>query len=73
MILSLALKTATDELKEMFFRNMSRRTAEPVREEMDFLGPVRLDDVEGAQGALVGVIERLEREGKIVRGEDVVE
>ncbi len=46
--LSVALKGATDEVKEMIFANMSKRMAEMLREDMDFMGPVRLRDVEEA-------------------------
>lgn len=64
--LSLALKTASPELKEKFFRNMSKRASELVREEMEFLGPVRLSDVEAAQQAVVDAVRRLEEQGELL-------
>ena len=64
--LSLALKTASPELREKFFRNMSQRAAERVREEMELLGPVRVADVEGAQESIVEEILRLEEAGELV-------
>ncbi len=47
--LSVALKGSTDEVKEVIFANMSKRMAEMLREDMEFMGPVRLRDVEEAQ------------------------
>lgn len=63
--LSLALKTAASELKEKFFKNMSTRAVELVKEEMEFMGPVRLADVESAQQAIVDVVQRLKDEGRL--------
>ena len=64
--LSLALKTASPELKEKYFKNMSKRAAEIIREEMEFMGPVRLADVESAQMAIVDVVRRLEEQGELI-------
>jgi len=64
--LSLALKTASPELRDKFFRNMSKRAAELVQEEMEFMGPVRLTDVESAQQAIVDVVRRLEEQGELI-------
>jgi len=64
--LSYALKTANDELKEKIFKNMSQRAGEMLKEEMDYLGPVRLRDVEEAQQEIVNTIRRLEEEGEII-------
>ena len=64
--LAIALKGATDEVKEMIFANMSKRMAEMLREDMDFMGPVRLRDVEEAQQKIVNVIRKLEETGEIV-------
>ncbi|MBA2849815.1 flagellar motor switch protein FliG [Thermosulfuriphilus ammonigenes] len=72
--LKLALKTAPEELKEKFFRNMSERAAQMLKEDLEIMGPVRLRDVEQAQQAIIKVAKRLEAEGKIIlggRGEDV--
>lgn len=61
-----ALKTASDSVKSKIFRNMSKRQAEIIMEDMEFLGPVRLKDVEDAQQRVVAVIRRLEEAGEIV-------
>lgn len=72
----LALKVASDEVKEVVFRNMSTRMAETLKEEMEFIGPVRLRDVEEAQSRIVSVIRRLEEAGEIViargGGDDII-
>lgn len=74
--LLLALKVASDEVKEVVFNNMSQRMAETFKEEMEFLGPVRLRDVEEAQTRIVGTIRRLEDIGEIViargGGDDII-
>jgi flagellar motor switch protein FliG len=74
--LMLALKVASDEVKEIVFRNMSTRMAETFKEEMEFMGPVRLRDVEEAQSRIVAVIRRLEEAGEIViargGGDDII-
>jgi flagellar motor switch protein FliG len=64
--LALALKTASEELKEKLFRNMSDRAADLIREEMEYMGPVRVSDVEAAQQKIVDVVRRLEDAGEIV-------
>lgn len=64
--LAMALKTASDELKEKIFRNMSSRAAELIQEEMEFMGPVRLSDVEAAQQKIVDIVRRLEESGEII-------
>lgn len=64
--LALALKTANDDLKEKIFANMSQRAGEILREDMEFLGPVRLKDVEQAQQEIVNSVRRLEEEGEII-------
>ncbi len=75
--LSLALKHASPELREKFFKNMSPRAADLVKEEMEFMGPVRLSDVEAAQQAIVDVVRRLEDQGELIiegrgGGEEIV-
>ncbi|AKS38045.1 flagellar motor switch protein FliG [Anoxybacillus gonensis] len=74
--LLLALKVSSDEVKEVIFRNMSNRMAETFKEEMEFMGPVRLRDVEEAQSRIVAVIRRLEEAGEIViargGGDDII-
>ena len=64
--LSMALKGASDELQVKFFRNMSSRAAEMIKEDMDFMGPIRLKDVEEVQQRIVDVIRRLEEDGEII-------
>ncbi|MDK2922324.1 MAG: flagellar motor switch protein FliG [Desulfonauticus sp.] len=66
--LTLALKTASEELKEKFFSNLSERAANMIREDLEIMGPVKLSDVEAAQQNIVKVIRRLEAEGRIVIG-----
>ncbi len=66
--LKLALKAASDELKEKFFSNMSERAGLMLKEDLETMGPVKLKDVEQAQQAIIRVAKRLEAEGKIVLG-----
>ncbi|MGO4887783.1 flagellar motor switch protein FliG [Anaerobacillus sp. MEB173] len=74
--LQLALKVSSDDVKEVVFKNMSQRMAETFKEEMEFMGPVRLRDVEEAQTRIVAVIRRLEETGEIViargGGDDII-
>lgn len=74
--LQLALKVANEEVKEVVFKNMSQRMAEAFKDEMEFMGPVRLRDVEEAQTRIVSVIRRLEESGEIViargGGDDII-
>ena len=64
--LAFALKSSTPELQEKILSNMSARAAESVKEEMEFLGPVRVSDVQESQQAIVEVARRLEEAGEIV-------
>jgi flagellar motor switch protein FliG len=64
--LGLALKGASDSLREMFFSNMSERAAKIMREDMDSMGPVRLKDVDQAQVAMVQVAKDLAAKGEIM-------
>ncbi len=64
--LSVALKGATTEVKDMIFANMSKRMAEMIREDMEFMGPIRLRDVEEAQQKIVNIIRKLEDAGEII-------
>ena len=64
--LALALKGATDELKEKIFKNMSKRAAALLKDELDYMGPIRVKDVEAAQQKIVEVVRRLEEAGEIV-------
>jgi len=64
--LLLALKAASPEVKKVIFDNMSRRMVETFEEEMQYLGPVRVKDVEESQGRIVSIIRRLEDAGEVV-------
>jgi len=64
--LTLALKTASDEMKEKIFNNMSERASLLVKEDMEYMGPVRLSDVEQAQQRIVDIVRRLEDAGEII-------
>lgn len=64
--LAVALKGSTEEVKNMIFSNMSKRMAEMLAEDMEFMGPVRVRDVEEAQQKIVNIIRKLEEAGEIV-------
>jgi flagellar motor switch protein FliG len=64
--LALALKGASDSLRDMFFSNMSERAAKIMREDMETMGPVRLREVEQAQMAMVQTAKDLANKGEIV-------
>jgi flagellar motor switch protein FliG len=66
--LLLALKTASESLKDRIFGNLSQRAAEMLREDMEVMGPVKLVEVEQAQQMIIKTARRLEEEGKIVMG-----
>ena len=64
--LGMALKTASEEVKNLVFKNMSKRAVDLLKEDMNFLGPVRLRDVEEAQQKIVNDIRQLEDSGEVV-------
>jgi len=64
--LAVALKGATEEVQSVIYSNMSKRLAEMIKEDLEFMGPVRLKDVEEAQQKIVNVIRKLEDTGEIV-------
>ncbi len=70
--LSKALRAVDDGVKDKIFRNMSKRAAAMLEEDMQFMGPVRMSDVEDVQQKIVGIIRKLEEAGEIiiVRGGD---
>jgi flagellar motor switch protein FliG len=72
--LSLALKGASDTLRDLFFSNMSERAGKLLREEMEQMGPVRLKDVDEAQMSMVNTAKELAAKGEIMiaqaKGED---
>jgi len=64
--LALALKTASEDLKNKIFKNMSERAAQLIKEDMEYMGPVRVSDVESAQQRIVDIVRRLEDAGEII-------
>ena len=74
--LAKALKGANEEVQNCIFRNMSSRLATMVKEDMEYMGPVRMKDVEESQQIIVGIIRKLEDQGDIVisrgGGDDLV-
>ncbi len=67
-ILTTALKGTSEELRNQFFRNMSSRAVELMKEEMEFMGPIKLKDVEKSQHEIVEIVRQLEEEGVISIG-----
>lgn len=73
--LALALKTASEDVTNRIFKNISKRAVEMLREDMSLMGPVRLRDVEEAQQKIVNIIRQLDESGEIViarGGEDEI-
>ena len=74
--LALALKASSGEVGEKIYKNMSKRASEMLREEIEYMGPVRIRDVEESQQKIVNVIRRLEESGEIIvsrgKGEEVI-
>ncbi len=64
--LGIALKGTSEEVQNVIFNNLSKRLAAMIREDMDFMGPVRMKDVEEAQQKIVNIIRRLEDTGEII-------
>ena len=64
--LALALKASNDEVANKVYKNMSERAREMIKEEIEFMGPVRMKNVEEAQQKIVAVIRRLEESGDVV-------
>lgn len=64
--LALALKGATEEVQNVILNNLSKRLAVMIKEDMDYMGPVRMKDVEEAQQKIVNIIRKLEDSGEIV-------
>ena len=76
--MALALKATSEDLKEKIFRNMSERAADMLKDELQYLGPVRVRDVENAQKEILDIVRQLEEDGEITisRGgeeEEVIE
>jgi flagellar motor switch protein FliG len=74
--LAMALKAASEEVKQKVYRNMSERAAEMLREEMETLGPVRMREVSDAQQAITSIIQEMETKGELIvsgrRGEQMI-
>ncbi|QCX32352.1 flagellar motor switch protein FliG [Caloramator sp. E03] len=73
--LALAIKGSSEEVAQVIYNNMSKRAAQTLKEDIEFMGPVRLVDVEKAQQAIVAIIRRLDDAGEIVisrGGEDAI-
>ncbi len=74
--LTLALKSANEQVQTAIFNNMSKRLAVMIKEDMEFMGPVRMKDVEEAQQKIVNIIRKLEDAGEIIvsrgGGDDIV-
>lgn len=66
--LTMALKGTDEEMQERFFRNMSKRAVETMKEEMEYMGPVKLKEVEKAQHEIVSIVRELEEEGVVSIG-----
>lgn len=71
---AIALKGASEEVKEVIFANMSKRLVEMIKEDIEFMGPVRIRDIEEAQQNIVNVIRKLEEDGEVItpRGGDEI-
>ena len=63
---AIALKGASEDVKEVIFSNMSKRLVEMMNEDIEFMGPVHLRDIEDAQQNIVNVIRKLEEDGEII-------
>ena len=72
--LAKALKNAGTKVQDKIFRNMSKRAAEMLKEDMDYMGPVRLRDIEDAQQKIVSIIRCLEDSGEIIiaRSDEII-
>ena len=71
---AIALKGASEEVKDLVFTNMSKRLVEMIKEDIEFMGPVRIRDIEDSQQSIVNVIRKLEEDGEIItpRGGDEI-
>ena len=65
LLLALAMKGTSEELQHRFFKNMSSRAVEMMKEEMDFMGQVKVKDVSGAQREIVDIMRELDEQGVI--------
>ena len=74
--LAIAMKAANEQVQEAIFNNLSKRLAVMIKEDMEYMGPVRMKDVEEAQQKIVNIIRKLEDSGEIIisrgGGDDIV-
>ena len=74
--LAVAMKAANEQVQDAIFRNLSKRLAEMIKEDMEYMGPVRMKDVEEAQQKIVNIIRKLEDSGEIIvsrgGGDDII-
>jgi flagellar motor switch protein FliG len=74
--LAVALKAASEEVKQKVYKNMSERAAEMLKEEMETLGPVRMKEVSDAQQTITAIIQEMEAKGELIiagrRGEQII-
>jgi flagellar motor switch protein FliG len=77
MELAIALKAASEEVKEKIFKNMSERAGEMLKEEIEDMGPVRMKEVTDSQQNITNIIQEMETKGELIiagrRGDDIVE
>jgi flagellar motor switch protein FliG len=75
--LAIALKAASEEVRDKVFRNMSERAGEMLKEEMEDMGPVRMKEVTDAQQNITTIIQEMEARGEIIiagrRGEEIID
>jgi flagellar motor switch protein FliG len=76
MELAIALKAASEEVKEKIFKNMSERAGEMLKEEIEDMGPVRMKEVTDAQQNITNIIQEMEMKGELIiagrRGDDII-
>jgi flagellar motor switch protein FliG len=76
MELAIALKAASEEVKEKIFKNMSERAGEMLKEEIEDMGPIRMKEVTDAQQNITDIIQRMETKGELIiagrRGDDII-
>lgn len=74
--LAVALKAASEDVKQKVYKNMSERAAEMLKEEMETLGPVRMKEVSDAQQTITAIIQEMEAKGELIiagrRGEQII-
>jgi flagellar motor switch protein FliG len=64
--LTMALRGSTEEMRNLFFKNMSERAGNMIREDLEIMGPTKIADVEAAQQNIVKIVRRLDGEGRVM-------